>query len=345
MNKFKLLTLLSLVTLTSCQKQDKKHNDSSIRTTKVEIEVVKPSNKYTILKYSGSIEAEKTIPLTFQTTGTVDDIYVNVGDFVKKGDLLAVADKQNMQNAYDVAVAQYEQAVDARNRLKTVYDSNGLPEIKWVEIESKVKQAKAAMNISKKNLENCRLTAPTEGFIGRRELEVGMSVMQIQAPFELVKIGKVYAVISVPEDEINLFRKEQKASITVGALNNAVFIGKVENIGVLANGISRTYTVRIIIENMDNLIKPGMVCEVDITNIQNKQQILIPISSIKKTSSKDAFVFVIDTNTKRALKRYIEIGGIVNNRLTVLSGLYSGDMIITTGIHKISDNTLVRYHD
>ena len=99
---------------------------------KVKTAIVQSLKNDYSLGYSGTVEASQVIPLTFKTAGTVDKIYVEVGDVVKKGQLLASIDESDMQNIYNTMLAKYRQAEDAYNRLKLVYDEGSLPEIKWV---------------------------------------------------------------------------------------------------------------------------------------------------------------------------------------------------------------------
>ena len=344
MHKLISIAIIAL-TLISCQEnsiEQNNLNNNSEKVVLVGVEKLQLSNENRSLKYSGSIEAKKTIPLTFQTSGTIEAIYIEEGDFVKKGDLLATSDKQNIQNAYDAAIAQYEQAIDARTRLSSVYEAGSLPEIKWVEIESKVKQAKANMNIYKKSLENCEMRAPYDGYIGKRELEVGMSAIQMQAPIELVMIDIVLANISVPENEISQFEKGQEAILEIPALNHLTTSGQVSHVGVVANSISRTYNVKINVVNENVLLKPGMVCEITISKPLHNQ-LLVPISAITRTSGKGAYVYMVNEQTKTAVKRNVKIGAIVNNKIAILDGISPGELIITSGVHKVFNNSKIKY--
>ena len=159
------------------------------------------AEKSYLLHYSGTIEASQTIPLSFQSTGTVQKIYVETGDVVKKGQLLATVDNADMQNIYNAALAKYLQAKDAWDRLKSVHDQGSLPEIKWVEMETNLEQAKSSLEISKNNLEKCNMRAPAYGMIGRRNIEPGQSALgSTLSPIELVQIEIVNVKVSVPEN-------------------------------------------------------------------------------------------------------------------------------------------------
>lgn len=338
-----IITVIALSTLIGCKQEieDEKVEVTTypvlVKTTKIEFQ-----NDKEELKYSGTIEAGTTIPLTFQNGGTIAAVYIHEGDYVKKGQLLAKVDKRNMQNAVNSAQAQYDRALDAKNRLESVYIAGSLAEIKWVEIESKVKQAESNLNICKKNLDNCEMRTPTNGYIGKRNIEVGASAIKLTSAIDIVKIDKVFANISVPENEIKFFEKGQEAKVQVHAVNNHSFIGKVKHINVVADPISRTYNVKIELNNKDTQIKPGMVCNVE-TQKLNTTKILVPITSISKSSGGKAFVYIVDKQTNKAIKREVVIGGILNNQIIVRSGLNPGDILITSGIQKMENGELVKF--
>lgn len=338
-----IITVIALSTLIGCQQKidNEKVKDKS-DSLLVNIKKIEFQNNKESLNYSGTIEAETTIPLTFQNGGTIAAVYVNEGDYVKKGQLLAMVDKRNMQNAVNSAQAQYDRAMDAKNRLESVYTAGSLAEIKWVEIESKVKQAESNLNICKKNLQNCEMRAPTNGYIGKRNIEVGASAIKLTSAIDIVKIDKVLANISVPENEINFFKKGQEAKVQISAVNNQSFTGKVKYINVVADPISRTYNVKIELNNKDAEIKPGMVCNVEMQKL-NTKKILVPITSIVKSSGGKAIIYIVDKQTNKAIKREVIIGGIANNQITVMSGLNPGDLLITSGIQKVTNGELVKY--
>lgn len=341
----KLVIVLALIPfIMSCGQEEKESNNQPTeKIAKVKVKAVEVSQEHRKLTYSGSIEASQTIPLTFQSMEKVTAIYVDEGDFVKKGQLLAKADNRSMESAYQAAKAQYEQAIDARDRLKKVYDAGSLPEIKWVDAISKVTQAEANRDHYKKSLENCELRAPDDGFIGSRNIEVGMAAAQIQSAIKLVKIESVSAKISVPESEISLFEKGLEAILHVSALNNMKYTGQVEKVGVVANRLSRTYEVKIEVENSNLKLKPGMVCEVEVVLPSSDDILLVPMTAVDHDDNNKPFVYTVDQITKTANKKAIQISGIVNENIAVTSGLETNDLVIVMGNQKVSNHSKVSW--
>lgn len=311
---------------------------------KVSVSRVKLESTTSDFRYSGSIEATQTIPLTFQTAGRVEKVLVEAGDEVKKDQLLATLDKNDLQSMYEITRAKYEQAKDAYDRLKTVHDEGSLPEIKWVEMVTNLEQAKLSMELSKNNLAKCDLRAPVNGLVGRRNIEPGMSsISLLEAPFELVNINKVYVKIAVPENEIGRISKGVKASISVSALDNKCYEGEISNVSPVADKFSRTYEAKILVANSNHELKPGMVCDVMLSIKSEKKAILIPYDSVTKDSNGDIIVFVVNPGTKRVLKQVVVPGNYRGENIEIISGLSPDQLIVWKGKEKLSDNSLICY--
>lgn len=294
------------------------------------------------LQYSGTVEALQTIPLTFQTSGTVEKVFVDAGDVVRKGQLLATVDPSDLQNIYATTLAKFNQAQDAYDRLKQVHDQGSLPDIKWVEMKSNLEQAKAALDLAKNNLEKCRMVAPTDGLVGRRNIEPGQASITLSgAPIELVKIEKVNVKISVPENEINRISKGRKATITVVALDGKQFQGEVSNISPVAEVMSRTYTVKILIDNPGKELKPGMVCDVNLSELTGSSALVVPYRAVGKDSNGNNFVFVVSSDQKSVKKQPVTVGKFNNNGIEIVSGLTEGTLVVSGGVEKLSDNALI----
>ncbi|MBN2167033.1 MAG: efflux RND transporter periplasmic adaptor subunit [Marinilabiliaceae bacterium] len=342
----KTITFLVLcsVILMSCQKSNISSNELSNANNEICVKVTKVSaNKTGIeLKYSGLIHPEKDVPISFQLPATIEKVMVEEGDLVKKGTHLAQLDKTTFESAYKAALAIQEQAKDAYYRLKKVYDNGSLPEIKWEEVKSKLEQANSAAQIARQNLDNCTLIAPFNGIIGLRNIEEGANAIPGLTAFQLIDIQMVNAKIAIPENEINKIEKGQTAWVYVPALNAKGINGTVDKVSILANKISKTYDVNIIIDNKNCEIKPGMVCNVSLSLPSDKTPIMLPLQSVMQDESGINYVYVIDPSSKKAIRKTITTSGIINNRIGIASGVENDDLIVIDGQHKLNNNTSVR---
>ncbi|MBP7497795.1 MAG: efflux RND transporter periplasmic adaptor subunit [Bacteroidales bacterium] len=310
----------------------------------IKISEVKSERIVENLSYSGTIEAVQSIPLSFRTAGTVEQVLVDVGDAVKKGQLLATLEKEDFENMYDIAKSKYQQASDAYERLKSLHANGSIPEIKWIEMETNLEQAKASLGLSKNNLDKCLLKAPINGFIGKKNIEPGMSGLNLTtAAFEIVEISSVNIKIAVPENEIGKMKKGIKAQIRVAALNDKIFDGTMANISPVADAFSRTYNVKIAVKNSEFELKPGMVCEVKLNIKSEKEIVYAPYQSVTMDSQGNAFVFLLAQNKKTVKKQIVKTGDYKDNSIEILSGLLQGQFIVVEGKEKLSDNCLISF--
>lgn len=322
-------------------KQKQEVTKQEVTAIKVKTQSVQTASGLSNLRYSGTVEAFQTIPLSFQSSGTVEKVLVQAGDAVRKGQLLACVDKTDNQSIYNSSLAMYQQAKDAYDRLKQVHDNGSLSEVKWVEMETNLKKAESQLEVAKNSLDKCNLYAPVSGIIGKRNVEPGQSALSSFAPLELVKIETVLVKISVPENEIGKIKKGMNASFSISALDSKQFEGIITNVGVVADQFSRTYEVKITVKNPGLEIKPGMVCDVVLDSTAEKQMVLVPYNAVSKDKEGSSFVFVVNNDQKSVKKQIIKVGGYQTTGLEVLSGLTANQTIVVEGKEKLTDNSQI----
>ncbi len=203
MFNYKLFILLAIVAsiLPGCHGGEKTA-DIAEPVTGVKVQAVK-NNLDTLQKdYVGVVEESISIPLSFLTSGTIQQVMAGEGMHVKKGQLLASLNSENYRNVLQMTEAKEQQAKDAYDRLSEVYKNGSLPEVKMVEMETGLSQARATAQIAAKNVADCRLYSPASGIIGKRCIEPGMNVVPGIAVLTVVRIDKVFIRVSIPENEI-----------------------------------------------------------------------------------------------------------------------------------------------
>lgn len=332
------LTALLLI-LCACQDNNETKN-IAITSVKVKTISVTPSATYEEKHFSGTVEESNETALSFSVMGTVQSVYIKAGDHVKAGQLIASLDQTTISNNYQAAKATLNQAEDAYRRMKELYEKGSLPEIQWIETESKLQQAKSMEEIALKNLKDCQLYAPYDGVIAEKSIEVGQNVAPGIPIAKLIAVNELKVKIAVPETEIADISKQQKAIVKIPALNNQCFNGIVTEKGIAANPLSRSYEVKIKILDKSSNLMPGMVAEVTLkTSKQEKTLYIIPYHIVQLDEHNNSFVWI--NNHGKAQKRNIICGDFVSNGVIVLSGLNENDEIIIEGQQKVCENTKI----
>lgn len=335
--KYCLGTLLFGILLTGCKQAGEM---TSAEPVKVKTLTMKATPVSGAQGFSGTVEETTGSTLSFPVGGTIGKIAVNVGQQVGKGALIATVDEATYQNAYDASVAMLTQAEDAYQRLKQLHDNGSLPEIQWVEVQSKWKQAVASEQIARKSLNDCRLYAPFGGVISEKNVETGQNVMPGMPVVKLVTIRQVKVKVAVPENEIAQVSIGQEAQIIVGALGEKKFEGRVVEKGIAANTLSRSYEVKLLVDNPEMELMPGMICQVYIDKLKGEREALVlPVQVVQLGEDNDSFVWV-NVNGK-AEKRVVETGSLTHHGVVIENGLTTGEEVIVEGQQKVSEHTRV----
>jgi RND family efflux transporter MFP subunit len=309
----------------------------------VETHLVSPALADDAQTYVGIVEEHEGTAVSFTGMGVVKRVLVSEGQAVGRGQLIAEMDETQARNLLNGAEAAMNQADDALKRYKMLHDNGSLPEVQWVEIQSKVAQAKSQYEVAKKNLADCRLTAPVNGIIGKKLVGAGETALPSQAVVTILDISSVKVKVAVPEAEISAITASTPSTIVVEAAQTTVNGGQIEK-GVQADALTHTYDVRINVQNANRKLLPGMVASVKFVT-DGSQSIAgksLPVTSVQKSADGSLFVWTVaaDSTVHRSK---VSIGETNGNHVAIKDGIDMGQRVVTEGYQKLSEGTKVIY--
>ncbi|GIZ07578.1 MexH family multidrug efflux RND transporter periplasmic adaptor subunit [Flavobacterium sp. UMI-01] len=324
--------------MVSCS--EKKENETVEQTIipKVTVKKIDTNTEPEVLNYSGTIEADNTVSLGFSVAGRISIVNVQEGQKVKKGQLLASIEQINYKNAFDIANAGLEQANDNFKRLQSLYEKNSLPERDFIAVKVAVAQANANKNLAAKNLADTKLYAPFSGIITAKLTEIGATAAPSVPAFTIMKTDKVYAKASIAESEIAKLKIGTEASVDIESINKS-FYGKVAIVNPSADPLTRTFNVKVRLDNNDDTLLPGMISTIKINTNKTVNVITIPSESIVRDANNILYVYVVKNN--RAIKKRVSVGSFKGNEVIVTDGLSVGDLLVTAGNKDIKDGQTV----
>ena len=329
---------LALLFLGGCQ--DEEGRQETVAPVKVETWVVGNGTSANAHRYSGTVEEESGTLLSFATAGTVQAVHIRLGQQVQAGQLIATLDPTSLQSSYNAARASLQQAEDAYRRMKTLHDKGSLADIKWVEVQSRVEQARSLEQLAAKSLRDAKLHAPYAGVISEKNVEVGQNVLPGAPVARLAATSALKVRIAVPEAEIAGVAIGQEARMSVPALDGKTVTGRVVEKGIAAHPLSRSYEVKIQVEGTPGALMPGMVAEVSLASLQaGESRCVIPAHLVQIDEENRTFVWTVVHG--RAHKCFITPGDYTAEGMEVIAGLNPGDAVIAKGRQKVCEGTEV----
>ena len=345
----KLLNVLGLClvfVIVGCGQQTQKREKAP---TRVRTEVVEPASKESSQSYVGVVEENEATAVSFTTMGTVRRVLVSEGQAVARGQLIAELDDTQARNILEGARASMAQAEDALARYGQLHAKGSMTDAQWVEVQSKVAQARSQLAVAEKNLSDCRLLAPVSGIVGRKNVSAGETAMPSLAVVTLLDITSVKVRFSVPEAEMAAITPQSPTRILVEAIGREFQGGRIEK-GVQADALTHTYDVRVRVENKERALLPGMVAKVALGSVSeatsvattSERPLSLPLTSLQRRPDGTLFVWTVASDNT-AHRSSVTIGAPQGNRVEISTGIAEGARVVTEGYQKLSEGTKVVY--
>lgn len=341
MKKIASLVTLSLIIISGCQMKEKGQKTSdpanpasgdsaSANVENVKILRVEKQKIARTIEYSSSIIAFEEVHLASATPGKIDQISVEIGDKVSKGDILVRMDPTQMQQA----LVNLKNTETDFLRLDTLNKVGGISKQQY-------DQMKARYDIAKSNYEflqrNTILKAPFNGVISGKYYENGElfsgapnTMAGKAAILSIVQIDPVKALINISENYFPLLKNGMNALVTSDLYPDKPITGKVMRVYPTMDPATRTFTVEIKIENRQELLRPGMFCRVSL-NLGEELALVVPAIAVLKTQgSNERYVFLEENGIARRI--VVMIGNRFDDKLELISDeIKEGTNLIVSG--------------
>ncbi|SDS39549.1 RND family efflux transporter, MFP subunit [Polaribacter sp. KT25b] len=344
-----IITLIALsIFITSCGSEDKKAIVDNSPAIKVVVNKITTNNNNQFLSVSGKIQATNSADLSTRMMGFVNKVHVNVGDKVKKGQLLVSINNTDLQAKkaqVDAGIVQaqtaFTNAEKNYNRFKNLMASNSISQKEMDDMTANYQMAKAGLESAKqmKNEINAQftysnITAPFSGIITSKNIETGdmanpgMPLISLETPnnFEVIAM--------VPETEISQIKKGAAVNVLVKSIDKMIK-GKVTEVSSSAKNTGGQYLVKVALEKTDVHILSGMFSTVQfpVERKVKSELVLIPTKAVVKNGQLSGVYTVSESNT--ALLRWLRLGRTYGNEVEVLSGLNADESYIVSAEGKL----------
>ena len=334
-NLLKITLLLSLLPLAACGNQQQKNGGAAEEEALPVVSVKQVSARDVIQKetYTSTVEAFVRNNIAPQTAMRIKSIRVEVGDFVRKGQVVATMDAVNL----DQAKLRYKNDSTEYFRLKGLYEVGGLS-------KSDLDQIELAYKVSKKSyenmLENTVLRSPIDGVISARNYDVGDMFSMGQPIFVVQEITPVKLLAAVSERDYTRVKKGGKVSVTADAFPGAEFTGTITRLYPTVDPSTHTFLVEVQVPNKDRKLRPGMFARVTIVFGTNHSVVIPDLAVVRQQGAGDRYAYVLEKDGTVSF-RHLTLGVRLGDEYEVLEGVRDGEKVVVEGQLRIKDGVAV----
>lgn len=311
----------------------------------VRVAQVQRGDAATTVKTAGTVAWREETALSFTTAGRIARIYVNEGDRVRKGQLLAQLDTTPVTAALDVARAEQVRAQAEFRRLEPLMAKGWVTRPRYEAAQAAADAADAAVRARRFSLDTARIVASSDGVVLSRSAEPGQ-VIDDGMPVLVLGKGASGFVLRAPLNDREAVRIGQGAAATVvlEALEGRPLTGTVLEIGGRADRATGTFQVEIALP-ADARLRSGQIGRADIASATadpgRAAPTLVPPLALFGARAGDAFVYVVDAqNTVRARK--VQVGETTDSGAAILAGLAPGDWVAVSALDQLRDGAVIR---
>lgn len=307
----------------------------------VATEVVERQAITSSFRTTATLEAREETDIISKANGIVEEILVEEGDWVEKGQLLA----HLRDDEYRIQVAQAKAELNSiqqeLKRVKDMAERDMISADAYDKLRFQADTLQARYDMAALNLAETEIRAPISGFIATRYAKLGNMISQYQPQklFHIVALDELQGNVHLPERELQFIQVGQTAELKVSAMPGQTVMAKVDRISPVVDTQSGTFKVVLSVANPDNALKAGMFAHVKLHYATHEDAITVPRYAVQSLDGKHS-VFTVDAEGV-AHKVDVELGFEDETHVEIINGVNAGEQLVVSGQANLKDAALV----
>lgn len=295
------------------------------------------------IKVSGTAEAVNEAYISPSVSGQIMDIYVEEGDHVKKGQLLAKLNTEVTESSISEVQSQLELARVVYEKQQRLWEKNIGSEIQYLNAKTNVESLEKKLETLQAQVDLATITSPVNGIVDKiyhKKGELALPGIQLMV---VVNLDEVYINAPVSEAYLSSVSQGEQVRVEFPVYPDLTMEVPVYRKSNIINPNNRTFDIQLKIKNPDARIKPNLLAIIYMIDFTAEDALVVP-SIIVKQDIVGNYVYVVENNSNKTIARkvYIETGMSYGNETMVTKGLSAGDRVIVKGYNQVSDGTEVR---
>ena len=335
---FQLAAVLVAAMLGACSGGEEKKAETTAAETVIEKPTVKLATVTSrdveqIGEFTATVEAEAKNNIAPTAPGRISQIFVEVGDHVRKGQKLVQMDAANLTQLK----LQLDNQETEFKRVDELYKVGGASKAEWDAAKTNLDVRKSAYN---NLLENTQLVSPLNGVVTARNFDNGDLYTSTQMPVLVVEqIAPVKLMVNVSEPNFPKVSKGMPVTVKLDVYEGEEFEGKVSLVYPTIDAATHTFPVEITLANANQRVRPGMFARVTM-NFGTKNHVVVPdMAIVKRAGSGDRYVYVY--NNGKVSYNKVELGRRIGTEYELISGVDNNSQVVIAGQTRLADGVEV----
>ena len=320
--------------------------DENERLTLISKYEIKEQEFNSYIETQANLKTRKNILILSEFQGTLERVFVEEGQKVKKGTLLAQINDSGLQEQLEQLEIQTNFAKENFERVKRLWENNIGSEMQYLKSKADYETSQKGVDQMSDMLSKTKIYAPFDGIIDEIISNPGSSMVPgISQILRLVNLETVYAEAFVSEKYISNVSAETEALVRIPLLEKEIK-SVITQTGNFINPNNRTFRIEVPVENPDNKIKQNLDAKIRINIYKKEDALVVPLRIIREDASGENYLYVINEDVKEGVyvtkKTYVKLGNKSNKDAEVIEGLNVGELIVLEGANIVEDSQRVK---
>ena len=293
------------------------------------------------IEVQGTVEAEQSVELYPESSGSITNIFVEVGQNIYKGQTLIQIDNSVLKTNMAELQTQLELAITTYERQKRLWDQNIGSEIQFLQSKAKKEGLENRIESLKAQAKKLKISAPFSGTVDEVFSKIGGLANPMAPAIRLVNLKQVHVESEVTETYLKYIQKGTEVELFFPTIGKNIST-KVSQVGNYINPNNRSFKIRINVDNPKNELKANLLADLKINDF-NQNGIVIPTKLIQKDRKGDSYVYTLKKEEEGYLveKTYIVQKMTYANESFIAEGLLEDALIVDKGARLIKANETV----
>lgn len=331
------LPLLLISVLSACSGEEPVEEEEKYAVP-VETTTVIQGDVSSFYSTTATLEAPEEANVVTRISGLIEQINVEEGDRVSKGQLLAVIDAKRQR--YDLARSQAEVEIIEQelNRLKKMGNKEFISADSMAKLEYNLQAAMAKRDLAGLHVEESLIRSPIDGVVATRFVKAGNMAKEFDELFYVVNQDELYGIVHLPEQQLQSLRLGQDAQVFANKHSDDTVHAKVLRISPIVDAQSGTFKVTLSVPNKSAKLKSGMFTRVELRYDTHNNVITVPYNAVVNQDNEFSLYVIAGSNVDR---RQVSLGYREADTVEVIDGIQPGEEIVIRGQQNLKDQSLV----
>ena len=313
------------------------------KATMVNVATVQESPFVHYIKVQGRVVSDKNIMLSAKTAGTIKKIYVDEGQAVKQGQILAQIDPELLNRSMEELRTSLDLATTLYERQKNLWEQNIGTEIQYLQAKNNKEALESRIASLNEQLQQTKIIAPFSGVVDQVSIREGEVAAPNTPAIRIVSPTGFKVRAEIAENYMSVIQVDKNVLVELPNYKDKI-PSKVATVSRVIDPAHRTFQVEVSLpDSISESVKANMVTYINVEDYRNATAVVVPINAVQFTDDGSDYVFVAENG--KAVMRPIKIGKTYNSEAEVLSGLGVGDKIIVTGHRNLVNEQAIAFNE